>query len=288
MKGVFVMIASRRRWIVLAMALFAALTLSATPKPASAGERFIIVASTTSTQDSGLFDYLLPIFTAKTGIEVRVVAKGTGEAIKLAQAGDADVLFVHHKPSEEKFVADGFGVKRYQLMYNDFLIVGPKADPAGVAGTSDVVEALKKIAAAKAPFASRGDDSGTNKAEMTLWKAAEVDPKQASGAWYRETGSGMGPTLNTAAGMGAYTLTDRATWLAFQNKGDLVTAVEGDQRLFNQYGVTLVNPAKFPHIKAADGQTFIDWLVSPEGQKAIADFKVQGQSVFFPNAEPAG
>ena len=281
------MIASRRRWIGLATALFVALTLSATVELASAGERFIIVASTTSTQDSGLFDYLLPIFTARTGIEVRVVAKGTGEAIKLAQAGDADVLFVHHKPSEEKFVADGFGVKRYQLMYNDFLIVGPKADPAGIAGTSDVVEALKKIAAAKAPFASRGDDSGTNKAEMTLWKAAGIDPKQASGAWYRETGSGMGPTLNTAAGMGAYTLTDRATWLAFQNKGDLVTAVEGDQRLFNQYGVTLVNPAKFPHIKAADGQTFIDWLVSPEGQKAIADFKVQGQSVFFPNAEPA-
>jgi tungstate transport system substrate-binding protein len=287
MKGVFVMIASRRRWIGLATALFAALTLSTTAKPASAGERFIIVASTTSTQDSGLFDYLLPIFTAKTGIEVRVVAKGTGEAIKLAQAGDADVLFVHHKPSEEKFVADGFGVKRYQLMYNDFLIVGPKADPAGVTGTSDVVEALKKIAAAKAPFASRGDDSGTNKAEMTLWKAAAIDPKEASGAWYRETGSGMGPTLNIAAGMGAYTLTDRATWLAFQNKGDLVTAVVGDQRLFNQYGVTLVNPAKFPHVKAADGQVFIDWLVSPEGQKAIADFKVQGQSVFFPNAEPA-
>jgi len=277
---------TRRRWIGLAAGLFAALLCNGIAMSANAGDRFIVVASTTSTQDSGLFDYLLPIFTAKTGIEVRVVAKGTGEAIKLAQAGDADVLFVHHKPSEEKFVADGFGVKRYQLMYNDFLIVGPKADPAGIAGTHDVVDALKKIAAAKAPFASRGDDSGTNKAETALWKAAEIDPKQASGTWYRETGSGMGPTLNTAAGMGAYTLTDRATWLAFQNKGDLVASVEGDQRLFNQYGVTLVNPAKFPHVKAADGQAFIDWLVSPEGQKAIADFKVQGQSVFFPNAEP--
>jgi tungstate transport system substrate-binding protein len=277
---------TRRRWLGLATALIAALTC-AMVMPANAGDRFIIVASTTSTQDSGLFDYLLPIFTAKTGIEVRVVAKGTGEAIKLAQAGDADVLFVHHKPSEEKFVADGFGVKRYQLMYNDFLIVGPKADPAGIAGTSDVVAGLKKIAAANVPFASRGDDSGTNKAEMALWKAAEIDPKQASGTWYRETGAGMGPTLNTAAGMGAYTLTDRATWLAFQNKGDLVSVVEGDKRLFNQYGVILVNPAKFPHVKAADGQAFIDWLVSAEGQKAIADFKVQGQSVFFPNAAPA-
>jgi tungstate transport system substrate-binding protein len=278
---------TRRRWLAFSAVLVAILTVSASFRPASAGDRFITVASTTSTQDSGLFDYLLPIFTAKTGIEVRVVAKGTGEAIKLAQAGDADVLFVHHKPSEEKFVADGYGVKRYQLMYNDFLIVGPKADPAGVAGTSDVVEALKKIAAANAPFVSRGDDSGTNKAEVTLWKAAEIDPKQASGTWYREAGAGMGPTLNTATGMGAYTLTDRATWLAFHNKGDLVAVVEGDKRLFNQSGVTLVNPAKFPHIKAADGQTFIDWLVSPEGQKAIADFKVEGQSVFFPNAEPS-
>ena len=278
---------TRRRWLTLFSVLLATVASAASPRPAAAGDRYITVASTTSTQDSGLFDYLLPIFTAKTGIEVRVVAKGTGEAIKLAQAGDADVLFVHHKPSEEKFVADGFGVKRYQLMYNDFLVVGPKADPAGIAGTSDVVDALKKIAAAKVPFLSRGDDSGTNKAEVTLWKVAEIDPKQASGTWYRETGAGMGPTLNTAVGMDGYTLTDRATWLAFQNKGDLVALVEGDKRLFNQYGVILVNPAKFPHVKAADGQTFIDWLVSPEGQKAIADFKVQGQSVFFPNAEPS-
>jgi tungstate transport system substrate-binding protein len=278
---------TRRRWLAFSAVLFAGLAFALSPRLASAAERFIVVASTTSTQDSGLFDYLLPIFTAKTGIEVRVVAKGTGEAIKLAEAGDADVLFVHYRPSEEKFVAEGYGVKRYQLMYNDFLIVGPKADPAGIAGTHDVVEALKKIAAAKAPFASRGDDSGTNKAEMTLWKVAEIDPKKASGSWYRETGSGMGPTLNTAVGMNAYTLTDRATWLAFQNKGDLVPVVEGDKRLFNQYGVTLVNPAKFPHVKAADGQAFIDWLVSPEGQKTIADFKVHGQELFFPNAEPA-
>lgn len=278
---------TRRRWLTLFAVLLATVASAASPRPAAAADRYITMASTTSTQDSGLFDYLLPIFTAKTGIEVRVVAKGTGEAIKLAQAGDADVLFVHHKPSEEKFVADGYGVKRYQLMYNDFLIVGPKADPAALAGTSDVVDALKKIAAAKVPFLSRGDDSGTNKAEVTLWKAAEIDPKQASGTWYRETGAGMGPTLNTAVGMGGYTLTDRATWLAFQNKGDLVALVEGDKRLFNQYGVILVNPAKFPHVKAADGQTFIDWLVSPEGQKAIADFKVQGQSVFFPNATPS-
>ncbi|MFZ5789635.1 MAG: substrate-binding domain-containing protein [Pseudomonadota bacterium] len=275
-----------RRGLIALIAAFLAASAAWAPATARAGDRFITVASTTSTQDSGLFDYLLPIFTAKTGIEVRVVAKGTGEAIKLAQAGDADVLFVHHKPSEEKFVAEGYGVKRYQLMYNDFLLVGPKADPAGIAGTKDVVEGLKRIATAKAPFVSRGDDSGTNKAEMALWKLAAIDPAQASGGWYRAVGAGMGPTLNTAAGMEAYTLTDRATWLAFQNKGDLVPVVEGDQRLFNQYGVTLVNPAKFPHVKAEDGQAFIDWLVSPEGQKAIAGFKINGQQLFFPNAEP--
>jgi tungstate transport system substrate-binding protein len=273
----------RRRLIAL-LAAFLAASAAWAPTTARAGDRFITVASTTSTQDSGLFDYLLPIFTAKTGIEVRVVAKGTGEAIKLARAGDADVLFVHHKPSEEKFVAEGYGVKRYQLMYNDFLLVGPKADPAGIAGTKDVVEGLTRIAAAKAPFVSRGDDSGTNKAELALWKLAAIDPTQASGGWYRAVGAGMGPTLNTAAGMEAYTLTDRATWLAFRNKGDLVAVVEGDQRLFNQYGVTLVNPAKFPHVKAEDGQAFIDWLISPEGQKAIAGFKIDGQQLFFPNA----
>jgi len=254
--------------------------------PAAGDERFIVVASTTSTQDSGLFDYLLPLFTQKTGIQVRVLYKGTGEAIKVAQNGDADVLFVHDKKSEEKFVSDGFGVKRSDVMYNDFVIVGPGADPAGIKGTTDVVAALKKIATAKAPFASRGDDSGTNKAELRLWKAAELDPKKESGTWYRETGSGMGPTLNTAAGMGAYTLTDRGTWLNFKNRGDLEILVEGDKRLFNQYGVTLVNPERFPHVKKVDGQTFIDWVLSPEGQQAIANYKIGGQQVFYPNHQP--
>jgi tungstate transport system substrate-binding protein len=252
---------------------------------ALADERFIIVASTTSTQDSGLFDSLLPMFTQKTGIEVRVVAKGTGQAIKEAQNGDADVLFVHDKKSEEKFVAEGFGVKRFDVMYNDFIIVGPKSDPAGVKGMTDAPAALAKIAGAKAPFASRGDDSGTHKAELRLWTAAGVDVKAASGGWYRETGSGMGPTLNTAAGMGAYALADRGTWLSFKNKGDLEIVVEGDKRLFNQYGVILVNPEKHPHVKAADGQAFVDWLISPEGQQAIAEFKIDGQQLFFPNHE---
>jgi tungstate transport system substrate-binding protein len=266
-----------------AVAALTALSLA----PATADERFIVVASTTSTQDSGLFDYLLPLFTQKTGIQVRVLYKGTGEAIKVAQKGDADVLFVHDKKSEEKFVADGFGVKRDDVMYNDFVIVGPAADPAGIKGTADVVEALKKIAAAKAPFASRGDDSGTNKAELRLWKLGEIDPKKDSGTWYRETGSGMGPTLNTAAGMGAYALTDRGTWLNFKNRGDLTILVEGDKRLFNQYGVTLVNPAKFPTVKQADGQAFIDWVLSAEGQQAIANYKIGGQQVFYPNHVPS-
>jgi len=254
--------------------------------PTLADERFIIVASTTSTQDSGLFEYLLPLFTKKTGIEVRVVAKGTGQAIDLAKKGDADVLFVHDKKSEEQFVADGFGVKRFDVMYNDFIIVGPQADPAGIKGLSDAPAALKKIAGAAAPFASRGDDSGTHKAELRLWKEAGVDVKAASGTWYRETGSGMGPTLNTAAGMEAYAVADRGTWLAFKNKGDLQILVEGDKRLFNQYGIMLVNPAKFPNVKAADGQAFVDWVISPEGQQAIANYKIEGQQLFFPNHQP--
>jgi tungstate transport system substrate-binding protein len=254
--------------------------------PTVAEDRFIVVASTTSTQDSGLFEFLLPLFTQKTGIEVRVVAKGTGQAIKEAQNGDADVLFVHDKKSEEKFIADGFGVKRFDVMYNDFVIVGPGSDPAGIKSLADAPAALAKIATASAPFASRGDDSGTHKAELRLWTAAGVDVKAASGGWYRETGSGMGPTLNTAAGMGAYALADRGTWLAFKNKGDLEILVEGDQRLFNQYGVMLVNPQKHPHVKAGDGQAFVDWLISPEGQRAIADFKIEGQQLFFPNHQP--
>ena len=253
--------------------------------PAQAEERFITVASTTSTQKSGLFDDLLPLLQKKTGIEVRVVAVGTGQAIQLAERGDADVLLVHHKPSEEKFVQDGHGVKRSDVMYNDFVIVGPKADPAGIRGQHDPVAAMQKIATAKAPFASRGDDSGTHKLELELWKAANVDSKAASGQWYRETGSGMGATLNTASGLNAYTLTDRGTWISFKNKGDLEVLVQDNPRLFNQYGVILVNPAKHPTVKVKDGQAFIDWLLSPDGQKAIASFKVAGQQLFFPNAK---
>jgi tungstate transport system substrate-binding protein len=254
--------------------------------PTQADDRFIVVASTTSTQDSGLFEFLLPLFTQKTGIEVRVVAKGTGQAIKEAQNGDADVLFVHDRKSEEKFVADGFGVKRFDVMYNDFIIVGPSSDPAGIKGLTETPTALAKIAAASAPFASRGDDSGTHKAELRLWAETGIDVKAASGSWYRETGSGMGPTLNVAAGMGAYALADRGTWLSFKNRADLEILVEGDKRLFNQYGVILVNPQKHPHVKAADGQAFVDWLISPEGQQAIADFKIDGQQLFFPNYRP--
>jgi len=253
--------------------------------PALAEERFITVASTTSTQNSGLFDYLLPLFQKQTGIEVRVVAVGTGQAIQLGERGDADVLLVHHRPSEEKFVQDGHGVKRFEVMYNDFIIVGPKADPAGIRGQHDPVAALQKIAAAKAPFASRGDDSGTHKLELELWKAANVDSKAASGQWYRETGSGMGATLNTASGLDAYTLTDRASWISFKNKGGLEVLVQDNPRLFNQYGVILVNPAKHPTVKVKDGQIFIDWLLSADGQKAIASFKVDGQQLFFPNAK---
>jgi tungstate transport system substrate-binding protein len=252
--------------------------------PAIGQDKFITVASTTSTENSGLFGYLLPMFQEKTGIEVRVVAVGTGQAIELARNGDADVLFVHHKPSEEQFVAEGFGVERHEVMYNDYVIVGPASDPAGVKGSKDVVDAMGKIAGAEAPFASRGDDSGTHKAELALWDEAGIDVAGASGTWYRETGSGMGPTLNTAAGMDAYALTDRGTWLAFDNRQNLEIAVEGDPRLFNQYGIILVSPAKHPHVKADLGQTFIDWVLSDEGQEAIGGFEINGQRAFFPNA----
>ena len=252
--------------------------------PARAENPYIVVASTTSTQDSGLFEYLLPLFTKRTGIDVRVVAKGTGEAIKLAERGDADVLFVHDQKSEETFVAEGYGVKRYPVMYNDFIIVGPKSDPAGICGMHDAVAALRKIVDGKNIFVSRGDDSGTNKAELRLWQEAGINVKPMSGVWYYETGSGMGPTLNTAADMGAYTLTDRATWAAFHNKRNLVPLVEGDPRLFNQYGVALVNPARFPHVKAHEGQAFIDWLISPEGQRSIAGYRIDGQQMFYPDA----
>ncbi len=249
-------------------------------------DKFITVASTTSTANSGLFDVILPVFTQKTGIEVRVVAVGTGKAIRLARSGDADVLFVHHKPSEEKFVADGMGVKRHDVMYNDFVMVGPASDPAAIKGSKTAEDALKKIAAAKAAFASRGDDSGTNKKELGLWKAAGIDPQQASGTWYRETGSGMGATLNVASGMDAYALTDRATWLKFKNKGDLSILLEGDPKLFNQYGIILVNAEKHPHIKTALGQQFIDWLIGAEGQSEINTYQILGNQAFFANAKP--
>ncbi|MFI5018477.1 MAG: extracellular solute-binding protein, partial [Dongiales bacterium] len=252
--------------------LAAALALTVFAGAAQAEDRFITIASTTSTQDSGLFEYLLPIFTKKTGIEVRVVAVGTGQALKIGQQGDADMLFVHDRAGEEKFVADGYGVKREPLMYNDFIIVGPESDPAHVKGDGNAVDALQKIAAAKVPFASRGDDSGTNRMELRLWKQAKIDVKAASGDWYKNLGQGMGATLNTAAAMDAYTLADRATWSKFANKQNLTVLVEGDKKLFNQYGVILVNPAKHPKVKVADAQAFIDWLISPEGQTVIANY----------------
>jgi tungstate transport system substrate-binding protein len=255
---------------------------------ANAEDRFITVASTTSTQDSGLFDYLLPIFTKKTGIAVHIIAVGTGQALKIGQHGDCDMLFVHDRTGEEKFVADGYGVKREPLMYNDFIIVGPKSDPAHIKGDTDAVDALRKIAEAKAPFASRGDDSGTNRMELRLWKEGSVDVKAASGSWYKNLGQGMGPTLNTTAAMNAYTLSDRATWSKFANKQDIELLVAGDKRLFNQYGVILVNPGKFPHVKVADAQAFIDWLISPEGQNVIAGYKINGEQAFFPDHDQVG
>jgi tungstate transport system substrate-binding protein len=269
---------------------FLAVTLAATAavlafgNSVAAEDRFIVVQSTTSTQNSGLFNHMLPVFTQKTGIEVRVVAVGTGQAIKNAQNCDGDVLFVHAKPAEEKFVADGYGVKRSDVMYNDFVVVGPSSDPAGVAGSKDITGSLARIKQAKAPFASRGDDSGTHKAELALWQAAGIDPAADSGGWYRETGSGMGATLNTAVGMNAYALTDRATWIAFGNKGDFEVAVEGDERMFNQYGIILVSPQKCPSVKADLGQAFVDWVLSDDGQQAIADYKQNDQQLFFPNA----
>ena len=256
--------------------------------PALAQDRSILVASTTSTQDSGLFGHLLPLFKAKTGIEVKVVAQGTGQALDTGRRGDADVVFVHAKPQEEKFIADGAGVKRYPVMYNDFVLIGPNSDPAGVRGTRDIVAALIRIKAKGAPFISRGDRSGTHAAELSLWKIAGIDIARDKGAWYRDIGQGMGAALNIASGSNAYVLADRGTWISFKNRGDLEIVVEGDQRLFNQYGVILVNPARHAHVKKELGQAFIDWLVSPEGQKAIADYRIGGQQLFFPNArDPA-
>jgi tungstate transport system substrate-binding protein len=275
-----------RVWI--AAAVVAAMILAAPPSRAQysgAPVGTITVASTTSTEQSGLFKDLLPAFKAATGIEARVVAVGTGQSLDMGRRGDADVVFVHDKVAEEKFVAEGFGVKRMPVMYNDFVIVGPKSDPSKVKG-NDVTAALKKIADARAPFASRADKSGTHAAELRYWKAAGIE--KPAGAWYRETGSGMGPTLNTASGMGAYALTDRGTWLNFKNRGDLVILVEGDKRLFNQYGVMLVSPAKHAHVKKDLGQKFVDWLVSREGQAAIANYKIGGEQLFFPNAGAPG
>jgi tungstate transport system substrate-binding protein len=250
-----------------------------------AADPFIIVQSTTSTQNSGLFNDLLPKFKAATGIEARVVAVGTGQALKNAQNCDGDVVFVHAKPDELKFVKAGYGVKRFDVMYNDFVIVGPKADPAKIGGTKDAAAAFKAIAEAKTPFASRGDDSGTNKKELLLWKAAGIDPSGASGKWYRETGSGMGATLNAAVGMDAYTLTDRGTWISFKHKDGLEILVQGDPALFNQYGVIRVNPEHCPNVKVEAGQKFVDWVLSPEGQAVIASYKIGGQQLFFPNAK---
>ena len=272
----------RRSFLCLAAAIVIA------PAAAPAAETYITVQSTTSTQNSGLFDHILPMFAEETGIEVRVVAVGTGQAIRNARNGDGDVLFVHAKPAEQSFVEDGFGVERHDVMYNDFVIVGPPDDPAGVAGMDDAVAALEKIAGAEAPFASRGDDSGTNKAELRLWADTDVDISAASGSWYRETGSGMGATLNAGTAMGAYIMTDRATWIAFGNKGDYGIAVEGDPRLFNQYGIILVNPDRHPHVKDDLARQFVGWVLSEEGQAAIASYEVDGQQLFFPNADAGG
>jgi tungstate transport system substrate-binding protein len=258
-----------------------------TALPVFAQEKFIVVASTTSTEDSGLFKYLLPVFKARTGIDVRVVAQGTGQALATARKGDADVVFVHDRAAEQKFVDEGFGIDRHDVMVNDFIIVGPKADPAKIAGSKDVLDSLKRIAASGSPFTSRGDRSGTHAAELRYWKQANIDPQSGKGTWYRETGSGMGPTLNIASAMGAYAFTDRGTWLSFKNRGDLAIAVAGDNRLFNQYGVMLVNPARHPHVQSGLGQVFISWIVSPEGQKAIAGYKIDGQQLFFPNYRKA-
>lgn len=253
--------------------------------PSAAEEKSILLQSTTSTANSGLYDAILPMFTDETGITVNVVAVGTGQAIKNAQNGDGDVLLVHAKSAEEKFVAEGYGLERFDVMYNDFIIVGPAADPAGIAGGKDAVAALKTIADSKSTFASRGDNSGTHKKEIALWKEAGVDTSAGSGTWYRETGSGMGATLNAAVGMGAYALTDRGTWISFKNKGDYQIAVEGDKGLFNQYGVILVNPTKHPNVKKTEGQAFIDWILGDEGQTAIANYKLDGRQLFFPNAK---
>ena len=274
---------------------FSATAFAQMPQPAAPGAtqqtgttRFITVSSTTSTTDSGLFNHLLPAFQRATGIEVRIVSQGTGQALDTGRRGDADVVFVHARAQEERFVAEGFGVARRPVMYNDFVLIGPKGDPAGIKGSRDITAALQRIRERGAPFVSRGDRSGTHAAELNLWTAAGINIAEAKGPWYREIGQGMGAALNTSQAMGAYVLSDRATWLNFRNRGDLEIVVEGDRRLFNQYGVILVNPARHAHVKQADGQRFIDWLVSPEGQRTINDYKINGAQLFFANAEQPG
>lgn len=273
------------RKILTAALTIAACVLSST---VFAQSRIITVASTTSTEQSGLFGYILPVFEKDSGVKVRVVALGTGQALDTARRGDADVAFVHDKAAEEKFVAEGFGVERREVMYNDFVLVGPRSDPAKVAG-KDILEGLRRIAAvdaaARPAFVSRGDKSGTHAAELRYWKMAGIDLDKIKGSWYRDTGSGMGPALNMASSANAYVLTDRGTWLSFKNRGDLAILVEGDSRLFNQYGVILVNPIKHPQVNREDGQRFVDWLVSAAGQKAIAEYKIGGEQLFFPNAK---
>jgi tungstate transport system substrate-binding protein len=264
--------------LLAAVVLFVGLSLS------NAQDKYIVVASTTSTEQSGLFAHLLPAFERDSGIKVRVVAVGTGQALDIGRRGDADVVFVHDRPAEDKFIAEGEGVRRYPVMYNDFVLIGSKSDPAKVGGGKDILDALRKIEAAKAPFVSRGDRSGTHAAELRYWKDAGVDIDKVKGPWYRDTGSGMGPALNTAAAMNAYILADRGTWLAFANRGELAVLVEGDRKLFNQYGVMLVNPQKHPNVKRELGQQFVDWLISAKGQETIAAYRINGQQLFFPNA----
>ncbi len=271
---------------VAASALVSGLAIAEEVKPAVG--RSIVVASTTSTQDSGLFGHLLPIFTAKTGIEVKVVAQGTGQALDTGRRGDADVVFVHAKAAEEKFVGEGFAAERRPVMYNDFVLIGPRSDPAGIRGSRDIAAALRAIRGKGVAFVSRGDRSGTHQAELALWKAAGIELEAAKGAWYREIGQGMGAALNIASSMGAYVLADRGTWISFKNRGDLDIAVEGDTALFNQYGIMAVSPVKHPHVKAADGKAFVDWMVGPEGQKAISDYRIDGRQLFFPNADQPG
>ena len=272
-----------RRFLMVAAA--AGTVIAAAAGAGAQEEKSIVVSSTTSTQDSGLFGHILPLFKQKTGIDVKVVAQGTGQALDTGRRGDADVVFVHAKSAEEKFIAEGEGVKRYPVMYNDFVLIGPKNDPAGIKGMKDVAKALATIKEKQAPFISRGDRSGTHIAELGLWnKDAGIDLEKEKGPWYKSIGQGMGAALNTAGASNAYVLSDRGTWLSFKNKGDLQILVEGDKRLFNQYGVMLVNPAKHPNVKKDLGQQFIDWLVSPEGQKAIADYKINGEQLFYPNA----